>query len=149
MRKQPVFLKCLMSAICWARCKTTSVSIYFCSFFVLVLLNLLHKLLSHLGFFQEKKYAKLGKRNWNWGWLICGLIDGAQWVFHENWLWCQNFPLFRIPEPPTNQILLAYFYLSDSNYFSHFNMRCPVVRIQMKTEAWFHLNLCKHVLQFN
>ena len=26
-----------------------------------------------------------------------------------------------------NHIQLAYFNLSDSNYFSHFNMRCPVV----------------------
>ena len=153
LRKQPVFLKCLMSAICWARCKTTSVSIYFCSFLVLVLLNLLHKLLSHLGLFQEKKYAKLeknlAKTNWNWGWLISGLIDIAQWAFHENWLWYQKFPLFWISEPPSKQILLAYFYLSDWNYFPHFNMRCPVVRIQLKTEAWFHLNFVNmYILQF-
>ena len=102
LTKQPVFLKCLMST----RCKTTSVSIYFCSFFVLILLNLL-----------DSEAIKI-----------------------ENWLWCQKFLLFRIPETPLNQILLAYFYLSDSNYFSHFNMRYPVVRMQMKTEAWFHLN---------
>ena len=61
------------------------------------------QLLSQLGFFQEKKYAMLEKNlektNWNWGWLISGLIDGAQWAFHENWLWYQKFPRFRIPEP--------------------------------------------------
>ena len=35
----------------------------------------------------------------------------------------------RIPEPPSNRIWLAYFYLADSNYFSHFIVRYPVVML--------------------
>ena len=55
LAKQPVFMQCLLSAICWARCKTTSVSIYFCSFFVLILLNLLYKIIESFKLFSRKK----------------------------------------------------------------------------------------------
>ena len=87
------------------------------------------QLLSQLGFFQEKKYAmlekKLEKTNWNWGWLISGLIDGAQWAFHENWLWCQTKSNLHISICRTQ----IAFHISIWDTLL-------VVRIQMKTEAW-------------
>ena len=40
---------------------------------------------------------------------------------------CQKICHLRIPEPPSNQIWLAYVYLSEPIYFCNFVMADPVV----------------------
>ena len=54
-------------------------------------------------------------------------VEADLCYFFENWLTKLKYPHLRISEPPSNNILLAYFSLSESIHKISFNMRYPVV----------------------
>ena len=53
-------------------------------------------------------------------------VDGTKYVFHENWLYQQNFPNLRISKPPSKTKLPAYFYLSEIIQKIQFAMTDPL-----------------------
>jgi hypothetical protein len=53
-------------------------------------------------------------------------VDSAKDAFHEYWFYQQNFPNLRISKPPSQKILLAYFYLSEIIQKIQFAVTDPV-----------------------
>ena len=55
--------------------------------------------------------------------------EGAEWTCHKSWFRIPKCPHLSIPEPPSNQILLTYFYLSEQFQKIQFELGDPVVHI--------------------